>query len=257
MTRVARARLSARTEGERGTSLAELLVAMMIFSVIVAVLATLTVTFTRTNSQVMTRQDQVDTARVATEVMSKKLRTSVMPSQLTTTCTACTQDAFVLGQDFAVQFYANVNNSGNLVGPSRVTYTVTSTSAGVGTLVEKVQVPDSNVPTSSGYVYCNAEATGASGVCKARLKTRILARGVQMKPGAALFSYYTYTGAPLLPSASAGSLTTTTLAQVFSVELNVAVQAASGNKVKPTTYIQRVTLPNAQAVLRQNQEANS
>jgi len=243
-----------RVADDRGTSLTELLVSMMLFSIVLGVVLTLTMGFTRTNSQVLTRQDQVDVARVAAEVMSKKLRTSVMPSQLTTTCAGCTQDAFVLGQDFSVQFYANVDNPGNSVGPSRVTYTVTATSTGVGTLTEKVQVPDSNIPTSTGYVYCNAEIAGADANCKKRLTVRTLAQGVQMTSGAAVFAYFDANGAAMLPSASGGSLTASRLSDVYQVELMVRVQSPSGNKVKPTTYIQRVTLPNAQAVLKQKDE---
>ena len=41
---------------------------------------------------------------------------------------------------------------------------------------------------------------------------------------------------------------------MLSVELIVSVQAHRANKVDPTTYIQRVTLPNAQAVINQEEE---
>ena len=237
---------------DRGTSLTEMLVSMMVFSVLLAALATISIGFMRTNAQGMTRQDQVDSARVVVETMTKKLRTAVMPSQLTTTCTLCTADAFVIGRDFSVQFYANINNPGNTVGPSRVTYTVTTSGPTAGTLIEKVQVPDSNLPTATGYVYCDAEATGATAACKQRLKTRKLATGVQSGTGA-MFSYFDGAGARLTPPAN-GSLTSDELSRVLSVELIVSVQAQRANKVDPTTYIQRVTLPNAQAVLRQDEE---
>ncbi|KQY44172.1 hypothetical protein ASD18_17225 [Cellulomonas sp. Root137] len=229
-----------------------MLISMTIFSVLLAAVGTLTIGFMRTNAQSISRQDQVDSARVVVATMTKTLRTAVMPSQLTTTCTLCTQDAFVLGRDFAVQFYANVNNPGNTVGPSRVTYTLTTSGVGAGTLVEKVQVPDSNVPAATGYVYCDAEASGAPAACRNRLKSRTLATGVQSDTGA-IFAYYDRTGARLTPPTN-GTLTADELKRVLAVELVVSVQSQNATKVDPTTYIQRVTLPNAQAVLRQDEE---
>lgn len=237
---------------DRGTSLTEMLVSMMVFSILLAALGTISIGFMRTNAQSITRQDQIDSARVVVETMSKKLRTAVMPSQLTTTCTMCTADAFVIGRNFSVQFYANINNPGNTVGPSRVTYTLTTTGATAGTLVEKVQVPDSNLPTATGYVYCDAEAAGAAAACKNRLKTRTLATGVQSGTGA-MFSYYDGAGTRLTPPSN-GTLTADELSRVLAVELIVSVQAQQANEVDPTTYIQRVTLPNAQSVLRQDEE---
>lgn len=237
---------------DQGTSLTEMLVSMTVFSVLLAALATISIGFMRTNAQSMTRQDQIDVARVSVETMTKKLRTAVMPSQLTTTCTLCTQDAFVIGRDFGVQFYANINNPGNSVGPSRVTYTLSTAGATAGTLIEKVQVPDSNLPSSTGYVYCDAEAVGASTACKNRLKSRTLATGVQWGNGS-MFSYYDGVGARLTPPVN-GTLTADQLSKVLSVELIVSVQSKQANKVDPTTYIQRVTLPNAQSVLRQDEE---
>ncbi|MEZ0449646.1 PilW family protein [Cellulomonas sp. ICMP 17802] len=230
----------------------ELLVTMLIFGVVLAAIMTLSIGFMKTNGQTTTRQNQVDTARVVVETVSRNLRTAVMPSQLTSTCSGCTQDAFVVGKDFAVQFYANINNPGNSVGPSRVTYTLSTSGTTAGDLVEKIQVPDSNVPTASGYVYCDAEAVGASATCKARLKTRTVAKGVQSS-GQPIFAYYDGVGARLSPATAGGSLSSLDLSHVLSVELMVSVQAKTGIKVDPTTYIQRLTLPNAQAVLRQEE----
>ncbi|GEL93479.1 type IV pilus modification PilV family protein [Cellulomonas composti] len=236
---------------ESGTSLVELAAAMFLFGIIVASVATLSIGFARTNAENMNRQDQVDVARSSVERMSRNVRTAVMPSQMSATCTGCTEDAFVLGKNLEVQFYANVDNTGNTVGPSRVTYQVTNISGGFGTLVEKVQVPDSATPTASGYQYCNAELSSASAACKARLKTRILARGVDTSTP--LFSYYNQSGTRLTP-ASAG-LTATDLSNVLGVELHLTVQQQSAVKANGTTYIQRITLPNAQAVMRQSEDS--
>jgi len=251
--RAVRAALRRRgLEGDHGTTLTELMVTLLIFSMVVAATLTMAIGFARTNAENISRQDQIDSARASVETMSRTLRTAVMPSQLTSTCVSCTQDAFVVGRDFAVQFYANVNNPGNSVGPSRVTYTVETTGAGAGNLVEKVQRPDSNIPTASGYQYCNAEVAGAPAACRARLTTRVVARGVQA--GTPVFKYYDRAGTRMTPTAAGGTITATELARVLAVELVVSVQAPNATRADPTTYIQRITLPNAQAVLRQSEE---
>ncbi len=52
--------------------------------------------------------------RSAVERMSKTLRTAVKPSQLLSNCAGCTEDAFIKAEDFAVQFYANLDNTREL-----------------------------------------------------------------------------------------------------------------------------------------------
>lgn len=245
--------LRERLRGDRGGSLTEMLVVMMILGIVVATTASLTIGFQRTNAVNIARQDQVDMARTAVETMAKKVRTAVKPSQLIATCDeTCTADAFVLAERFAVQFYANIDNQGNLVGPSRVTYRVATSGADAGKLIEKVQRPDSATPTSTGYSYCNAEATGASAACKTRLTTRTVATGI-VTSGAAIFSYTADDGVPLTPPAT-GSLGATDLDRVLAIELTVKVQSTRATKAQPTTYIQRVLLPNAQAVINQEEE---
>jgi hypothetical protein len=228
---------------------------MLIMGIITSALATLTIGFQRTNAQNITRQDQIDAARTGVERISKTVRTAVKPSQLSTTCTLsfCTEDAFMRAENFAVQFYANLNNDKNMIGPSRVSYAVATSGATAGQLVEKVQRPDSNIPTSAGYVYCDATAGAATADCKARLTTRVISRGIQTPTATPLFKYYDTAGVRLIPDAATGTLAADQLEKVLSIELVVAVQSANG-QAAPTTYIQRVTLPNSQAVIRQGTE---
>ena len=245
-----RARLAA-ARADDGFSLTEVLVSMIIFTIIMAAATTLIIGFTKSNGENVARQTQIETGRQASETITRTLRTAVMPSQLG--CTTCTGwDAFVIGQDFSVQFYANIDNPKNTIGPSRVSYTVPTTGAQAGFLIEKKQIPDSNIAGPSGYVYCDAEASTANAACKARLRTRILAKGVQTVAGKALFTYYKAGGVQLVP-VSGGSLTSADLSNVLAVQLSVAVRQSTSLKMKPTRYIQRVTLPNAQSVLRNNE----
>ena len=231
-----------------GASLMELLVVMFILSIIIITTVTLTIGMHRTTAQVINRQEQVDIGRTAVERMSKVLRTAVKPSQLISSCPGCTDDAFIRAEGFTIQFYANLDNPENTIGPSRVSYSVALSGPDVGLLVEKVQKPDSATPTSTGYHYCSAEATGASAACKARLTTRKLATGVRTTTGTGIFAYFDEQGALL--SSGSGALTASDIGKLLSVEMTLTVLSTNPVQPQPTTYIQRVLLPNSQAVLR-------
>ena len=235
-----------RAERDAGSSLVELLVVMFILSFVVITTVTLTMGLQKTTAQVVNRQDQIDTGRTAVERMSKVLRTAVKPSQLIANCAGCTDDAFIRAEDATIQFYANLDNPGNTVGPSRISYSVATSGVDAGILVEKVQTPDSNVPTATGYVYCNAEAVGATAACKARLTVSRLAG--EVKTSVPLFSYFDEQGVAL--STGSTGLGASDIGKLLSVEMRLTVQTTAATKPAPTTYIQRVLLPNAQAVLR-------
>lgn len=244
-----RLRAGQRDRRDAGFSLTELMVSMFITSLVIVTTVALTITFQRTNAQNFSRQEQIDTARSAVEAMSKAVRTAVKPAQLS--CSTCTVDpeAFLEASGVSMRFYANLNNPGNSVGPSRVTYTLLTTGPDAGNLVEKIQVPDSNVPTGAGYQYCDAEAVGASAVCKGRLTVRPVAFGVVNDAASPIFRYYDQGGALMTP-ASGTSLSAAQLENILAVELLVTVQADNAVKAPPTSYIQYIMLPNAQAVIR-------
>lgn len=244
---------TAQHRRDAGMSLTELVVTMMIMSFVVAGTVSLTIGFHRTTAQNMSRQEQIDTARAAVESMSRTVRAAVKPAQLIGSCPGCVEDAFLEGRPTSVRFYSNVNNTGNAVGPSRVSYTLSTTGATAGQLIETIQIPDSPVPDSSGYDYCDATAASASAECTARARTRPIAFGVQADDLNPIFRYYDAVGVPLNPVAGA-SLTNDELARVLSIELVVQVQADNATQASPTTYIQRVMLPNAKAVLRLSEE---
>ena len=230
---------------DEGMTLVELMVVMIVSSIIAVLTVTLVIGVMRTNSRNVVRQDQVDAARVAVESMGKTLRASVKPSQLSSGCgSGCTEDAFLTGTKLGVQFYSNIDNPGNITGPSRVTYSVVTTGAQKGNLVETIQIPNSNVPGSSGYAYCS----GTAGSCKSRITTRVLARDV-VHDGPAVLRYFDDAGNEMVPVGT-GSLTTAQLKSVLSIEVRLAVMDRDSDKPKPTTYIQRLMLPNAQAVIK-------
>jgi prepilin-type N-terminal cleavage/methylation domain-containing protein len=245
-----------------GFSLTELMVTMFIMGIVVAATVSLTIGFQRTNAQNISRQDQIDSARTAVEAMSKSLRTAVKPAQLTSNCTLCVEDAFLQGTDYSVQFYANLNNPNNSIGPSRVTYTLVTTGPTAGQIIETIQSPDPDPdgsgpipwPGPTGYAYCNATSGTATAACKARLSTRPVAFGALATTGTPMLKYYDGMGVRMSPLISGGSLSGPQLALVMSVEIVVTVQSTDATKPHPTTYVQRVTMPNAQAVIREQSE---
>ncbi|WP_028048421.1 PilW family protein [Cellulomonas sp. URHD0024] len=258
-----RLRAAARRDLDReaGTTLAEMLVTMMITGILLAAIATMTIGFTRSTGQITARQDQVDAGRTASERVTKLIRSAVRPSQLITCadlsiCAAT--DAFISATPTTMSFYSNLNNANNATGPSRVTYTVATTGPDAGVLIEKIQVPDSPLPSSdTGYAYCNAEDSAASTACKLRLKTRRLTTGVVTDVDHTLFRYYSNEALPTGDSKQLGvgtPLTGPEIDNLLSVEVSATVQVASPTHPKPTTYIQRVLLPNSQAVLRPGTE---
>lgn len=249
-----RAALRRRARGEAGTTLTELNITMIVMAVIVVATTSLIIGFHTSNAENMSRQEQIDSARYSVELMSRSIRAAVKPAQISAACsvTTCPEDAFMLGDDFHVQFYANLDNAGGSVGPSQVEYVVVD-----GRLTETIQIPDSPTPTASGFQYCDHEAPGASAACKARVSTRLLAEGVQTDDATPLFRFWDRSGVQLDPDAYGGVLTGAEMQTVVAVELVINVQAPNATRAEPTEYIQRVMLPNVQAIIRQEEEAET
>lgn len=249
-----RARITRALERrEAGITLTEMLVVMLIMGIVIAATVSLTISVSRTTGQTIARQDQVDAARVGVERLSKTVRTAVRPGQLSSDCTAACADldAFSLASPLGMQFYANLDNPKNAFGPSRISYAIPTSGPNAGVLVEKVQRPDSKIPTGAGFVYCNAEAPTASAACRGRLTVRRVATGVQT--GTAVFTYFDVDGNVL--TAPPTGLTAANLAKVIAVEVTLTVQSDSPTAPRPTTYIQRITLPNAQAAVQAGEES--
>ena len=154
-------------------------------------------------------------------------------------CSSCNTSAFISADVRTVSFYANINNEGKVDssgyttdGPSKVTYTVTSS----GTLTETVQRPNSHLPTDYNYQWCDPTVTG----CAKTVRT--VAYGVSTT--SQLFTYYDKTGNSLstpLDSSATG------LPAVDSLDISLKIQRSV--KVPSTTIVTRITLPNADAAL--------
>ena len=214
---------------DEGVTLIEMVVVIAILSGVLAMVMTVIIAAQKNVNGNSARLDQIQQGKVAMESMSKTLRTAVRPSQLNATCIGCDQAAFLQGNARSVQFYANINNPANIVGPSRVSYTVSNS----GVLTETLQAPIVHSATDYNYQYC----TPGPGCT---VTSRVLARGVSLSK--TMFTYYDASNNTFstLPLAS------TDLPRVDSID--IIVNVSSSAQVSSTTFTQRVTLPNADAV---------
>ncbi len=218
--------------GDGGFTLTEVIITIFILGVVLAGVQTALIMTQRTVSDQSNRVDQTQQGRQAIESVTKNLRTAVLPSQLNATCTGCSNlAAFIQGTPTSVQFYANINNDNNVIGPSRVSYAVNAANE----LVETVQAPNAHAANDYNYQYC----TPGPGCV---VKSRVLARN--MVPGQTVFTYYDNTGTSL----GTATLNATALSLVDSVDVVVSTRVGNGTRVPATTFASRVTLPNADAI---------
>lgn len=226
---------------DTGFSLAELTVSMLVSTLVAAAAAVMFDVALKSNTATEARLDAINESRVAVESMSRSLRTAVLPRQLEAGGTTATAEAAFLQADgVGVSFYANINNPGNTIGPSRVTYTISAT----GDLVQTIQQPDRPLPASRNYTYCDP----AVATCKR--STRLLASRVDAR--LPLFTYYDQYGLAMPYGANCAGrpcLTASELEVVDAVEVRVVVRAAPKAAVGPTSYVTRVALPNHDSIV--------
>jgi prepilin-type N-terminal cleavage/methylation domain-containing protein len=220
----------ARKGNDRGLSLVELLVAMALSSIVLATCATLFLGSLKTATGTSGRLEEVNDGRVAISAMGKSLRTAILPSQLFDT-TSTAEAAFIVATPMSISFYANLNNDSNLVGPSKVTYSIVS-----GELRQTVQAPNPFDPLNPKFVYCSTCVVGYT----------VLARGVQTT--APMFIYYDALGNAL----TGATLSLAQLEIVDSIDIAVTVvrPGVGGNG---STFVLRVALPNHDAVMRESE----
>ena len=234
-----RAVTTRRPGGDVGVTLVELLITTVLLGIVASATVLMVTASMRVSSATKERLDQSNSATIAMQRVSRTLRTAVLQSQLTTSCTLsiCTDSAFLKGTRTSVQFYADVDNPKNSIGPSRVTYDVTG-----GVLTETLQKPDSPTPDAAGYHYCSA-GPGCT------IRTTVLAVDVQTT--LPVFSFYTSTDAVTAISLAVGAqLSAAELKSVDSIDVGLIVDRAGGANVAGASMVQRVALPNADSVVR-------
>jgi hypothetical protein len=238
-----------RGQGRRdsGTSLVELAVVMLVFSLVIGLVATLYIGTLRTVSQTQARVDETVDGRIGVSAMSRALRTAILPSQLNDTAST-EESAFIEAKGDSLAFYANLDHTGRcttsagttqagLTAPVRMTYSIVN-----GELIETREPPRPWTCGTPQYLYCPETAH-----CET---SKVLARDVV--PGQ-LFTYYDALGT-VMPLDQDGRLDQARLEDVDSVDVALTVRSARSSS-DGSTYVLRVALPNHDAVIRvQEQE---
>jgi prepilin-type N-terminal cleavage/methylation domain-containing protein len=233
-----RRRLATIRRHDQGFTLIEMMTVVFLLGIILAISMGELIGAQGTTRNNAYRLDQTQQAKTAVETMTKELRTAVLPSQILGSCTGCNQAAFLSADWNSVQFYANVGNPSNTVGPSQVSYNLTGSAAPYA-LVEVIRPPDAHAPTNYNYTY-----TCINGVGSCRVYTRTIATKVYASKLNPLFAYYDYSGNSIpVPITGAANLAT-----VDSVSLSLTIQ--DNPRERGSTVLTHITLPNADALIQ-------
>jgi prepilin-type N-terminal cleavage/methylation domain-containing protein len=218
---------------EAGFTLTEMLVSAIIIAMISAMVSVVVVTTVRQTQVTATRNTQGNQARVAMEAISKALRTTVVPIEVSDNCALCT-NAFIQGTASSLSFYADINNPGGIIGPSEVAFTVSAS----GVLTETIQPPNANTVVSGNFAWTGQnDPTCTPGAVGCLKKVTFLASGV--KTTTPLFTYYPYgTTTPETTIAAAD------LSDIDSIDVQITVQLPNRPVVVPTVLVERIALSN-------------
>jgi prepilin-type N-terminal cleavage/methylation domain-containing protein len=238
-------RRSRARRDDDGFSLAEMLSTLVIMGVLTTIVSTMFITSMKATQSNAGRLDQQNSGRTAMEAMTRVIRTAVLPNSLAA-CSCGYAVAFLAGTPTSMSFYADVDNSGNTVGPSQVTLSVNTAT---GDLVQITQPPDAGSGLSAGgytWTPCTYRAVGCS------KRGKLLAKGVAAPATAPyLFTYYLH--GDLTPY---GTVNATDLGNVDAVDILMKIKLTSSAKAASSTFVQRVSLPNVDTVIEATDTAS-
>ncbi len=214
---------------ERGTSLVEMAVVLLLIGIIVPCIFGFVIAVQREENFVQTRAAATGAAMPMTEAISKQLHTATVPNATTAAFTVAS------GAD-TVEFYASL---GNAQGPTKVEITTqacTTCASGVYNLVEKTATPTTYtygpvVVLGSGIVTPNpSPATGCPGAGT-------------FTPG--IFEYFDPSG-NCLPL-SGGTLPASEIGEVDSVVVHLTtVDPLHAATSVTATFMMHISLPNVE-----------
>lgn len=172
----------ARTRpADAGVTLTELVVAMTVFGILLVGVAALTAGIHRSDGAAWDRVDDTEEGRYALLQLSRTVTRAVVPA----TVGGRERAAFVETEPDALVLYADLDNPGGAVGPSRVEYALAD-----GVLTQTVRRP----VEGDRDTYC---ADGdASPECVGRVQVDVLARAVRNDAADPLFTYLDADGDP-------------------------------------------------------------
>jgi Tfp pilus assembly protein PilW len=210
---------------ESGLTLAELTVAMAITSILLAAIATVTMSTLKAARTVNVKTSTAADARIGLETLSRTLRAANIPPGETA--------AITLATPTTVTFYSQINRStalvvGGVVIPTKIEYYQS------GNCLWEAQTPARKLsaPSSTGSLF--AWDTGRTQKCV--LRTTSQSNLFAYYPSAALNST-----AIVVPTAG---LTTAGIATVQSIQITMTVVDPGNATVSGTPIITRVTLDN-------------
>lgn len=183
-----------RLRDDRGTTVAEMLVAVGLITAVLAIAATALVSGQRSAAQTVARVETTDAVRVALDEMTRTLRTAVRSGAgLTATSPAyLPTSALQLAGPAQVSFFAHdrpVAPGAATIGPTRVTYSITA-----GALQETRLRAGTWDPATKRYAY-----PGPATV-------RTLARGLSAVQPTAVFRYLARVDAACVAAGTCGTV---------------------------------------------------
>ncbi len=227
-----------RERPDSGTSIVEIAVSMMVFSILLIACGTLYITSIRSVGSTNARLVETQDAKIAISAMSRSLRTAILPSQLYDTSSS-TEAAFILATPNLIQFYANIDNPNNTIGPTKVTYKVAG-----GVLTQTAQKPLPRVGTSKAFIYCDPNCCPPARPAP-RCSPAASSPPVRRCSG---------TTTPWVFRSPVPPLTAAQLEVVDAVDVSVTVSQQKTRFSDGTTYVLRIALPNHDAVVRAENE---
>ena len=216
--------LLARRRDDAGVSLAELLVAMMVFGIVITVVSTTFVSLAKATSQA--RSIDLNT-RVASTGLADLTRT-IRAARTIPAPGGTEAPSFSVASTEALTLTSAVNTADSVsTVPRKVSFTVRPDRSLVETTV---------VGTASGsdsWEFTRAATTRVVG-------GSVLTTAVSGTP---LFSYVDFSGKQLLPDAS-GALTSTQMSTIASVRISLSVDRTGAKTAQTVTLQNSVSLSN-------------
>ena len=224
-----------RVSGDRGVTLIELVVVMMVSSVVLLAVGTTFMSSLRLTTEVNSRTATTADARLAAEAVARRLRVAVRPTSA--------PSIIVSAGPTAVRFYASLTSNG---GYPTVDATTGVTSALAPTLVDFSVDPVTSClrETLTRGVQVTAADGSITYAFSGPSTTRCLAGSQVVTTGAPLFSYST-TGTGATPvNVGSGSTDPALLDTVRSVALDLRLWEPGRPRVRPMQVQSRVFLSN-------------
>lgn len=219
-----RRRLTGTHGDDRGLSLAELLVTIMIFGIVLTVVTGTFVSLTRTTTQAGNTDSNVRNASNGMNELTRQIRSAVNVQVPNATADA---PAFQDARPESLTVSTAVNQVGSTAQPQLVTFTV-----GAGrSLVEQ---KTASLPLQTSYWQFTGTKT-----------SRTLAGPVTVASASVpvLFQYADVAGNPLTPDTSLGKLSVDQLKLIASVTITLSIKSSSAND-SGVTLVNTVGLPN-------------